>query len=69
MANTTFFFLQHTMTDPRRKMNGRKPDPRKDKLAYFADNIQTHDEEDFDPKMYYYQRDKEVELLCPFCLQ
>jgi len=57
------------MADPRRKMNGRKPDPRKDKLAYFADNIQTHDEEDFDPKMYYYQRDKEVELLCPFCLQ
>ncbi|KAL6042925.1 RING-type domain-containing protein [Balamuthia mandrillaris] len=34
----------------------RKLDPRKDKLAYFAGNIQTHDEEDFDPKIYYYQR-------------
>jgi membrane protease subunit (stomatin/prohibitin family) len=36
-------------------------DPRKDKLAYFKDNFQTHDEDDFDPKIYYYPRqEKEV---------
>ncbi len=40
------------------------PDPRKDKLAYFKDNIQTpHDDEDFDPKIYYYHRqDKDVPI-------
>jgi hypothetical protein len=46
-----------------RKQQGQQShlDPRKDKLAYFKDNFQTHDEDDFDPKIYYYPRqEKEV---------
>ena len=42
-------------TAPGGPLRGSKPDPRKDKFAYFKDNIVTEDDE-FDPKMYYYQR-------------